>query len=157
LDRLIDKGIVVHFGYITTNGKSIPSSIASVETFLKFSESIGLNCVVAYQESNNIAAAAVESSSIGTLSLLSGTPIEFSAAQRAYLNKYLQYITPSVGGSSDSDAVDRILDKGLITNIGYKNNQDISITIPGFVLSSIETYLKFNEAIGYTNNYTFWL
>jgi hypothetical protein len=56
--------------------------LASVESYLKYAEAVG---VIAYQESNNIASAAVEKTSN---SISSSIPYTFSPAQRDYLNQY---------------------------------------------------------------------
>jgi len=42
------------------------------------------------------------------------------------------------------------MDKGFVMNFGIKDNQEVSFGIPGVVMASIETYLKFAEAIGLT-------
>jgi hypothetical protein len=53
---------------------------------------------------------------------------------------------------SVTEVISSIIDKGIVTNIGFQDGQDISIGMPGFVLSSVETYLKFADAMGLTNN-----
>ncbi|MEI6118133.1 MAG: hypothetical protein WCP92_02555 [bacterium] len=44
------------------------------------------------------------------------------------------------------------MDKGFVTNIGVKDDQEIIFGTPSVVFASIETYLKFAEAVGLTIN-----
>ncbi|MEI6118141.1 MAG: hypothetical protein WCP92_02600 [bacterium] len=49
--------------------------------------------------------------------------------------------------SSTYEAFYRMLDKGFVTNIGERENQDITFGTPSVIFAGVETYLKFAEAI----------
>ena len=74
--------------------------------------------------------------------------IPLSPDQQQYIRQYINNITSNT--LSQAEMIDRTLDKGIITNIGYHNNKDVSIGIPGFVLINVETYLQSIE-IGFIN------
>ena len=42
------------------------------------------------------------------------------------------------------------MDKGFVTNIGYKDNQNITLGTPSAVFAGIETYLKRADMVGLT-------
>jgi hypothetical protein len=75
------------------------------------------------------------------------TPLQFSPDQRNYLLQYFDNLQVM-----DSQEFTSILDGGIVTNIGHQNNQDISVSIPGFVLAGVNIYLQIAEAIGLTSS-----
>ncbi|MEI6118673.1 MAG: gas vesicle synthesis protein GvpA [bacterium] len=52
---------------------------------------------------------------------------------------------------NNGEVVDNLLDKGIVTNIGYHNDHDIAIGLPSFVFTDIENYVKLAEAVGLTS------
>ncbi|MEI6118132.1 MAG: hypothetical protein WCP92_02550 [bacterium] len=110
-------------GWKSPNNTAIPNGIASVETYDKIH---------------------------GAMFEYGSTPhslqfmISLSPDQQQYINQYINNITSTT--MSQAEIIDRILDKGIITNIGY-TNKDISIGIPGFILSNADEYLQLMENI----------
>jgi hypothetical protein len=62
-------------------------------------------------------------------------------------------VTTSTGGSSLADVIDRILDKGIVVDAWVKVSL-VGIELLSIearvVIASVETYLKYAEAIGMT-------
>jgi hypothetical protein len=97
--------------------EGISSSLSSVESYLKLAEARSLIGPTAYHEANNIASA-TEGEEVYTITT-------FSPDQQNYLKKYLAGLDINNTGS-----LYILLDKGIVTNIGYKDGHDIGIGIP---------------------------
>ena len=138
--NFLDRGSVVSFGY--KFGNSIqPNGISSVETYLKLAEAIGMTAQSAIPASAG--------NGVAITSLVDQGMIPLSPHQQIYINQYIDNLTPDTT-KSNIEVWNRFFDKGLVTNVGYRDHQDITIGLPSIVFASIETYLKFAEAIGMT-------
>jgi len=140
-DRITDKGMVVGFGYITNNNIIQPNMLSSVETYLKFAEAVWLTVSAA------IPAAAGDSVSVA--SIVDVGPFPLSANQIHYINRFVDHLTPDTT-STNADVLFAFMDKGMVTNVGYRDTQEVSFGSPSIVLSNVETYLKFAEAVWLT-------
>jgi hypothetical protein len=84
---------------------------------------------------------------------LDSTRVLFAAEKAGKENKHMAKVNKSTDSSSLAEVVDRILDKGIVIDAWVKVSLvgiELLSVEARVVIASVETYLKYAEAIGLT-------
>jgi len=152
IDRILDKGIVMPNCDFCCPCPDGVYSLASVETFLKLAEAIGIDdpgrCCNQFNPSIEEFLECHGQSAETWDRLLDKGIVEWglieNKSQLPFLFEWINQILLSggAGSSSAAEIIDRILDKGIVIFCNEETGE--------IVIASVETYLKYAEAVGLT-------